>query len=230
MNFLVTMLLFTQTALAAPAWWARTCEYLIEGQAPRTSRVELNAVYESMSQELSHNKRYSDHQFTMGSKPIESLVSRQEGVEIHPTLSAEMIEQRPVSLKIFANPSYMGMNWSDAESDLAEAPALLIFFEDIPVRNSAGKEVALTEIMEEEFAGILEANSNMHGKLNISKAGHFGGLTFRETFKDFKVAWIDGELKNFQIKRSTLLVAEKAYARTMEDLRYAIKAPPKAKH
>jgi hypothetical protein len=220
-TILLLTIFLSQAAFATPGWWARTCGKLIETRRS-TPPPELLHVENEMRDEIHRNSKYSPHRLNMSHGPLEFLVQRPLGIEILPTLSEDYRQVRPVDLRIFVNPSAVDLKWGDEVSTLADGPALVLLFEDIPVLID-GKESSIQALFEQEFAAVQAKNPEIQGQMKTTPAGKLEGVNFRSEYRDYKVTWVEGKIANLQVKRILLLALDNAFSKLAKDPRYALK-------
>jgi hypothetical protein len=217
--------LFSQMVHAAPGWWARTCSRLIETRAA-TPTPELLHVENELRNEIHRNSKFSAHAVAMSHGPLEFLAQKPLGIEIVPTLSSDYRRVRDVDLRIFVNPSAIDLKWDDEVNALADGPALMLLFEDLPVRTNRGHETTVQALFEQEFAAVVAKNPEIQAQMKTVAAGNFSALSFRREYRDFKVTWVEGKIPNFQVKRILLLALDNAFSQIAGDSRYAMKKDP----
>jgi hypothetical protein len=231
--FLIFLLTFTQSSFAATGWFARACERLALGKPPVTPPEFLTRVETELRDEVYRQNRINHHGLNLGHAPLEYLELKPVGVEILPQLSPEMLTVRPVDIRLFVNPDSAAQNWKDQATDLGDGPTVVLLFEEVPVRLAAGSpDSTIQDIVERQFAEILDRNPDIKAQMRVSKAAEFPALRFRREYANHKVMWIEGDVPNFKVKRSMLLALGTAFQALASDLRYAQKkpTPPPTRH
>jgi hypothetical protein len=212
---------------ALPAWLSQGCAALFGARTPPVSSTDLENVRQAMGHELFRANQYTHHKFRPHIKEFDFISHRQMGLEIKPELAADFTAVRPVMINLFANPAAVDLDWTDRGADLAAAPSLLLIYEDVPVRDQGGRDRSVAELFQQGLTETLKSNPTLQARLRVMTAEEFPRLNVDGDLTNHKILWLEGGLKNFQVKRIMLLETEKVYGAIANDPRYAVRNPAK---
>ncbi len=105
-------------------------------------------------------------------------------------------------------PYALQWDWSEQSKDLRNGDALVGIVDNVHVQLSDGRQMHITDVLADEFMRIQHHNPNLKMQLKWTQAFDYTKTKFRSREADRFVFWVEGDIRNFQMKRTMLLLME----------------------
>lgn len=215
---LLALLIFSQAALSE-SLWGSFCDRLLR-RSPEIP-VEVAKISGHLESQVHRVQRYGSPFPEVGLPAVEYL----EGTPRLPVVTFRLQAKkwlRAFPAMLVANPNYLHLDWSDTSNDLGGQPALLAIFEDLELHTAKGEDINLVDLMAEQVKWVKEKHPELDFQLHWVPAHRFTDLKIKpRRSANLQVAWVEGRLQNYQLKRISLLMMQHALRRAAQDPRFA---------
>jgi hypothetical protein len=217
MGILAALIFCHFSAFAKPRW-IEACEAAL-GLKSRANFERLNEIAELLNNQIRVNNRFTPYPVEARIESLKFLSDNPTGVIMRPALKPAQSWVTKPEMAVMVNPNMLHLDFADIKTELGKSPALLLVFDNVQTL-SGGKEALLAELLEKEAQAIRERNPDMQFQLRMVPAVNFGQLEFASRDQAKMIAWIEGDLENFQAKRILLVMMENAFEHLAADPAY----------
>ena len=206
----------------------RTCGRFLSSSEPEFTPA-MNLALGHFEFELRHANGFWQGRWEADLQPQPEFKSEALSLSIDFRLPFKLQWVRPVTLRLLTPPESASADWEPAHRISGQISKAFLIFEDVAVayRTPEGLRVAtpLSEIMRLSLDNIRRQNPTLKVEIHFTAAAEFGAAPFNRHQVGKTVAWVEGDLKNFQLLRSLLVCFKDAAEALMADPKYIFGKP-----
>ena len=224
----VLALTFCAPALAK-SWFHVACERILG--APRLNMTaQLGANLDSLSRDAYRINRSGRNILKTEVAELEwykgSPVTAMTSPRLH--ASMEWVVTPPV-VQVFFRPEFANQKLDDDSGhQIARSRAVVALIDDVQVTKRDGTVRRLSDLMADEARYIRERNKAMSAfEVRFATGASIDWMDLHSRHSGKVVVWLEGDLENFQVKRTLLLMMDVAFQELTHDRAFVREKPNK---
>jgi hypothetical protein len=204
----------------AKSWFADVCDHVLGRASKSKPTPKMEEVRDLLKLEAKKADKFWAEHFAVNMEPVDEIEGSPLTVVAHLETKNPSDPDRTLSLKVIVNPKAAEESWDEDGTNLAHSGSIFILFEDATVPTENEASVRLSALMEREVRQINEENPELKVKLHVVPTSDFHNVSWDSDVEGKSIAWVEGNMRNFQVSRTLLLAAQSS-------LRAALKAHPR---